>query len=238
MKTGNVRKTCLFIALGGIVIVGLAVFARGWRPFESKRAAQTAMALAAIPNPPQGNSSYQAMPASQPDMPLKVTSATIIPSPEGRAGSFQTTVANNSKQDVLAYTIRWLPADASVTAPGPGGTCSSRFAPDSQQPLLRPGETGTDRGGFALRGPMMQAAVDFVFLSDGSVYGPNSCRTLQQMQQEWGVRNATEKWVLSVLQSQGAQALEKELQADLTNRAAFGKMLLNPNYHPPAPPSQ
>ncbi len=232
MRTWNAKKKRLLFTVGGIVIVvGLVAALRGRRLF-SNGTAQTKMALAAVPAAPQGSPSYEAMPASQPGMPLQVTSATITPSPGGRAGSYQATLSNDSDQDVLAYTIRWLPASASVTAPGTGGTCSSRFAPDSQHPLLRPGETQTQTSGFGLRGPTLQAMVDFVFLSDGSAYGPNSCHTLQQMQEEWAVRNATEQWALSILQSQGAHALENELQSDLTNKAAFGKMLLNPTYHP------
>jgi len=136
--------------------------------------ARTSMAAAAESAAPQISSGSQAVPASQPGMPLQVTSATITPFPTERGGSFQATLTNTSGQDVLAYTIRWLPATVSVYTPGPGGTCHSRMATDDQHPLLRPGAVETDRSGFGLRPGTLQAMVDLVVLSDGSACGPNS----------------------------------------------------------------
>jgi len=56
------------------------------------------------------------------------------------------------------------------------------------------------------------------------------------MQTSWIVHGATEEWALKILESQGAQALEEKVKADLATHAALGKALLHPAYHPPVPP--
>jgi len=143
------------------------------------------------------------------------------------AVGYRVTLRANTSQDVVAYALRWAWVDPSGRTAGTRGTCSTRFSFRPDKPAIHGGRLGEASARLVQRGSSVRVAVDLVLLADGSMYGDNECGALETFQDNLTSRLNTEKWILSVLESQGADQAKQLLRAELANEPWY-RTLLSP----------
>ena len=171
--------------------------------------------------------------ATRSDYPITILS--IVGKPTGETvgtGSYPLfeytiTLRNATQQPVVCYTLSSLWYDASGALVG-GGTVSMRSSGDDwTEPLIPAGGTASTQVTEIQRSSTLKATVDFVLLADGTFYGPDRFRTLDKLQQQLKATRGMEKYVLSLLNSEGPDALKGFLESELA-KGAQDKKLFTP----------
>jgi len=145
--------------------------------------------------------------------------------------AFTYLIENVSDRNVVLYAINWIWQDASG-AVIKKGDYSYFWSFDADKPVLRPGESRSLTKDFLPRGAVLKARVDSVLLSDGSAYGPDESRTRQRFRYMLSATRSTERRILSLLESQGAEKvkeiLRRNLAAEVQERKYFETKLIPP----------
>lgn len=212
------------IAAAGVVMVSV-LLARARGRASGQIAAGTASPPVAI--------------VPQPTSPLQILSvAPITPQPPpgmpaDRVPDFKAytvLLKNLTGQDVILYALQLTSADAAQNAAPRGGKFTARFAAGPGKPALAAGQTKSDvvylmwgRGELAIR-------VDVVLLDDGTAYGKNTSRALDDFQENISTRQALEHAILSALQSQGPEAAERLLKEQLAYLDSQVAKYMSPNW--------
>ena len=125
----------------------------------------------------------------------------------------------------MAYAIRYSWGGKDGDASAGGGFSSSYAGGDWTYPLLAAGATAVHTSGHVQRGGTLTAAADFVLLSDGSFYGPNGSRTLEEFQQNLASTRGEQQHVSSILQTEGSEALKRYLEKQLAQDPEDQKLM-------------
>lgn len=170
----------------------------------------------------------------QPGSPIRISPA--VPAGSQSASSkdhlaFTYSIENVSGRSVVLYAIGWTWQDASG-AVIKKGDYTYFWSFDFDKPVLRPGESRTVTKSFVPRGAVLEARIDSVLLSDGSAYGPDESRTRQRFRYMLSATRSTERKILSLLETQGAEKvkeiLRKNLAAEAQERKYFETKLIPP----------
>jgi hypothetical protein len=159
--------------------------------------------------------------ATRSDYPITVVSIAGKPTGEtlgtGRHPVFEYTVTlrNATNQPVVCYTLSFSWYDASGALVGGGPIAMRNSGGDWTEPVIPAGGTATTQVGTAQRSSTLKATVDFALLADGTYYGPDHSRTLDKLQEELKGTRATERYVLSLLNTEGPDAVKQFLTSEL-----------------------
>lgn len=176
----------------------------------------------------------------QPTSPLQIASVTpATPQPPAtmpavtNLKAWQVVLKNTTTHNVLAYSLRMPMANGPQEGGFPrAGATHSRFAASmGAPPLLASGATATEEVHFAwdsTKGPVA-ILVDFVFLDDGTAYGPNASGAEQTLVDDVTDRQALETFLLQMLQSEGAQATEDYMEKELAYYKDLAPKVMMPN---------
>jgi hypothetical protein len=185
-------------------------------PFTSQ--AQTAPKPAATPEE-ISLSQYKTL--SQPDAPLRLVSAETKWATPGEASrirpavSIHFVVENIDERNVRAYTTTY---DAGAIGT-PKGCLSTNFLPGK---ILRPGQK---HGIGSWRSPWpadleQSVGIDYVELSDGTVWGADKCQFGERLNGERSGARAQREVLLKILQDEGPDAVLKFIRENYENEAA------------------
>jgi hypothetical protein len=75
------------------------------------------------------------------------------------------------------------------------------------------------------RSGTLKATVDFVLLADGTYYGRDRFRTLDMLQKHLEATRSVEEYVLSLLNTEGPDAVKRFLESELAKGAQDQKLL-------------
>lgn len=162
---------------------------------------------------------------SQPDAPLRIFSAeTKWATPEDsrsrRSVSIYVVVENIDERNVRAYATR-----RDLGAPGTPKAClSTNFLPGK---VLRPGQKDglvTWRGPWPSE-PALAVWIDYVELSDGTVWGSDKCHFAERLDGERSGARAQREVLLKILQGEGPDAVLKFISDNYQNEAARQAMM-------------
>jgi hypothetical protein len=138
---------------------------------------------------------------------------------------FTVTLRNATDQPVVCYTLSSSWYDASGALVG-GGTVSMRSSGDDwTEPVIPAGGTATTQVTEIQRSSTLKATVDFALLADGTFYGPDRSSTLDSLQKELDARRMTEQYVLSLLNTEGPDAVKQFLESELAKGPQDKKLL-------------
>lgn len=153
--------------------------------------------------------------------------ATVPAQVRAKLTAYRTAVKNDGTLPIVAYTIRYVWADANGHPFTGKGNCETRMS-DPTRPALAPGQAAelTNHIVHHIGGEILHAEIDMILTADGAVYGRNVCGGLQQFQQTLTSKRAVEEWILSVLNSQGSEKAKALLEADLSGRATVDHAVL------------
>ena len=133
------------------------------------------------------------------------------------------TLRNATRQPVVSYAIgfSWYDANGAMVS---GGVvmCSGG---DWTQPSIPADGTASTEAGMLQRSSTLKATVDFVLLADGTYYGPDSFRTLDMLQKHLEATRSMEESVLSLLNTEGPDAVKRFLTSELAQGAQDQKLL-------------
>jgi hypothetical protein len=127
----------------------------------------------------------------------------------------------------MAYAIRYsFRHDNGNSA---GSTCGSAYSFGVDKPSIGMTETRIlqstlNRGG----GSKVQPVIDLVLLADGSYFGANTCRILEEYQHALSTRRATEQFILNYLVTNGPEKTTSMLRETLQRHQTTDKLLLHP----------
>ena len=158
--------------------------------------------------------------ATRSDYPITIVSIASKPTGEtDRTGmpelELTITLRNAADHPVVCYALSFSWYDASGALFGGSGMDIRYSADDWTKPLIPAGGTATTQVTMLQRSGTLKATVDFVLLADGTFYGPDRFRTLDMLQKYLHATRSTEKYVLSLLNTEGPDAVKRFLESDL-----------------------
>jgi hypothetical protein len=167
--------------------------------------------------------------ATRSDYPITIVSITGKPTGEtlGKASmplvDFTITLRNATQQPVICYTLSFSWYDANGAAASGGHVRYS--GGDWSQPSIPSGGTATAQEIMLQRSGTLKATVDFVLLADGTYYGRDRFRTLDMLQKHLEATRSVEENVLSLLNTEGPDAVKRFLTSELAQGAQDQKLL-------------
>ena len=189
----------------------------------------TALVLCFVGNAPPVVAAQAAKFATRSDYPITIVSITGKPTGEtlGTASmplvDFTITLRNATQQPVICYTLSFSWYDANGAAARGGGVRYS--GGDWSQPSIPSGGTATAQQIMLQRSGTLKATVDFVLLADGTYYGRDRFRTLDMLQKHLEATRSMEEYVLSLLNTEGPDAVKRFLESELAQGAQDQKLL-------------
>jgi len=134
------------------------------------------------------------------------------------------TLRNATDQPVVCYVLSFSWYDASGALVGGGHVAMRSSADDWTEPVVPAGGTASTQVGEIQRSSTLKATVDFALLADGTYYGPDRFKTLDTLQKRLEARRLTEEAVLSLLNTEGPDAVKRFLERDLAKGAQDEKL--------------
>jgi len=169
--------------------------------------------------------------ATRPDYPITIVSIDSKPTGKttrtGEPG-LELTVAlrNATDQPVVCYALSLLWYDASGAAAGGSGETMRCSGGDwTTEPVIPAGGTATTQVIQLEHSSTLKATVDFALLADGTYYGPDHSRILDKLQQQLTATRALEEYVLSLLNTEGPDAVKRFLTSELAQGSQDQKLL-------------
>lgn len=159
--------------------------------------------------------------ATRSDYPITILSITGKPTGEtvgtGDFPLFEYTVTlrNATQQPVVCYTLSSSWYDASGALVGGDGVSMRSSGGDWTEPVIPAGGTASTQLTEIQRSSTLKATVDFALLADGTYYGPDRSRTLDKLQEQFKATRGVEKYVLSLLNTEGPDAVKRFLTSEL-----------------------
>ncbi|HMD83645.1 MAG TPA: hypothetical protein VKO18_02960 [Terriglobia bacterium] len=168
--------------------------------------------------------------ATRSDYPITIVSMAGKPNGEtDRTGKpeleFNVKLKNATDQPVVSYTLSFSWQDASGALVGGGSFAKWDSGGDWTEPLIPAGGTTTTQVTLMQRSSTLKATVDFALLADGTFYGPDRSRSLDSLQKHLVAARAMEEYVLSLLNTQGPDAVKQFLTSELAKGAQDRKVL-------------
>lgn len=156
----------------------------------------------------------------------------VPPQVAARLTSWQVTVKNTGSAPIVAYTVRYVWADAHGNAFKGIGHCSTRMS-DPNRPVLAPGQSMKLFNQVVRPNPgrVLVAEIDMALTVDGNAYGQNVCGTLRTFQESLVAKRAAEEWILNVLNTQGPDKAKELLKADLASQTTRDRVVLLAHGH-------
>jgi len=159
--------------------------------------------------------------ASKSDYPITIVSIAGKPTGEtDRTGmpalELTITLRNATQQPVVCYALGFSWYDASGAEVGGAGRLMGYSGGDwTTEPAIAAGSTATTQVGAIQHSSTLKATVDFALLADGTFYGPDHSRTLDKLQEQLKARRMMQKYVLSLLNTEGPDAVKRFLTDEL-----------------------
>jgi len=168
--------------------------------------------------------------ATRSDYPITIVSIAGKPTGETtRTGKafldLEITLRNATDQPVVGYALSFSWYDASGAEVGGGGRLMRYSGGDWTEPVIPAGGTATTQVGGIQRSSTLKATVDFALLADGTFYGPDHSRTLDKLQKQLEATRMMEKYVLSLLNTEGPDAVKQFLTSELAKGPQDQKLL-------------
>ena len=169
-------------------------------------------------------------PPTRTDYPITILSITGKPTGvTDRTGvselEFTITLRNATDQPVVCYTLGSSWYDASGALVSGGGELMRCSGGDwAAEPVIPAGGTATTQQSMLRRSSTLKATVDFALLADGTYYGPDRFRILTKLQERLKATRGMEKYVLSLLNTEGPDAVKRFLESDLAKGAQDQKL--------------
>lgn len=167
--------------------------------------------------------------ATRSDYPITIVSIAGKPTGETtRTGKpvleLTVTLRNASEQPVVCYALSFSWYDASGAMVGGGHYEMRSSGDDSADPVIPAGGTASTQVSEIQRSSTLKATVDFALLADGTYYGPDRFRTLDKLQKQLKGTRMTEQYVLSLLNTEGPDAVKRFLTSELAKGAQDEKL--------------
>ena len=168
--------------------------------------------------------------ATRSDYPITIVSIAGKPTGEtDRTGmpalELTITLRNATQQPVVCYALSFSWYDASGALVGGGPMTMRNSGGDwTTEPVIPAGGTATTQQSMLQRSSTLKATVDFALLADGTFYGPDYSRTLEKLQRGLAATRSLEEYVLSLLNTEGPDAVKRFLTDELAQGAQDQKL--------------
>jgi hypothetical protein len=166
---------------------------------------QPQMRAAGVPSPVQITS---VRPILVPSQAAKAPAAA-----EGLLTAYEVSVSNTSAQNVIVLALEFVMEDANGAALS--RNAFSSFFSAGGKPAIAAGAVRTIQHVLAARPGTLKPRVDVVLLSDGSAWGNNASRAVERFTDSLAIKRSAEKWILSLLESDGLEKTKETLRQDL-----------------------
>jgi hypothetical protein len=158
--------------------------------------------------------------ATRSDYPITIVSVASKPTGEtDRTGmpelELTITLRNATDQPVVCYALSFSWQDASGATLGAGNFMRNSGGDWTTEPVIPAGGTASTQQSMLQHSSTLKVTVDFALLADGTFYGPDHSRTLEKLQSDLAATRSLEEYVLSLLNTEGPDAVKRFLTSEL-----------------------